>query len=583
MKKIPLNFISLGLLLVSVLVLHGVHNVRAQTDADIQEACDGFKYNGTQLMEDLFEDAAGSADLDVVNIFKNMFGQSKTPKVEDLYLSIYKKVRAEPEDTAVRATAEDYQFTQEQMCAVLGGSFAPIASMNENEVVPITEAMDILAEMQETYRDHLAEAQMAQEMLMDSYMREIFANGDTGDSGFDVLYDMEIIEYLLFGEAGYETSSSEGDETDETANDDGSDEETPSESPESTSDDGTDASTEESPAESTTSTTEQEKDEAVAPSSCDADPGLQSAFAAVVPEPSEEEPASDSSDPSTDTPDTSGDGTPEDVAETTPDVILPAPANDWTSPEVCDSVFCLFINFVNRPDSSYTKADNCIQCHVQYIVEALEETLSQSLTLGKVSGNIMEPPVCKNDLLLSLTQIDLNLFLIPMPIQTPPANDIVTGLGFCDGIKDFMGDKDPYKLSIQNLFDGDKGTGGVCGVDPDTLVDKKLTEEELAKLRSYGNGIENAMKDATTRSENGTSVNELLTQALNDYDAHMDEFEKTFEDSYTVTRSGAQNTLYQSLGDEMDQMTNYFRAFYESISMTQAVTEKLKNNFKPVP
>jgi len=582
-----LNLISLGLLVSCALLFHGMVGVRAQdsqTDADIQEACDGFKYNGSQLMEDLFDDASVDVDIDVVNIFKNMFGQSKTPKVKDLYLSIYKKVKAEPEDTAMRATAEEYQFTQEQMCAVLGGSFAPIASMNENEVVSITEAEDILSEMQEAYHDNLAEAQVAQEMLMDSYTREIFSNGDTGDSGFDVIYDLEIIEYILFGEAGYETSSSEEEETPEATDDNESEEESPPVSSESSLSEETDASTEETPAESTTSTSEEEKDEAVVPSSCDADPGLQSAFADVVPETPEpeEETAPVSPDTSTDTPDASGEGASQEPEESSPDVIVAAAPSDWSSPEVCDSVFCLFINFTNRPDPSYTEADNCINCHVEYIIKALEDTLSQSLTLGKVSGNLMEPPVCKNDLLLSLTQIDLNLFLIPMPIQTPPGDDIVQGLSFCDSIKDFMDDKDPYNFSLQNLFNGDEeGNGGVCGVDPDTLADKELTDEELAELENYGNGMEDALKDATTRSGSLTSVNELFTEALNDYDTHLAEFEKTFEDSYTVARSGAQNTLYQDLGTEMDQMTNYFKDFYESISLSQKVMEELKTKLKP--
>lgn len=582
--------------------MHGLSPVRAQddsTDADIQEACDSYNYNNSQLLDDLFDAASINTDIEFVNIFGQ--GNPEKPKVKDLYLAIYKKVKTEPEGEALKATAEEYQFTQTQMCGVLGGDLAPIASLYEGENLSTTEAIDAWIDIKQDYEDNLADKKLEQEMFLDSYTREIFANGDTGDSSFDVLYDLEIIEYLLFGESGYSTESTEEEsiepeDSEDTETSEG--EEASSEEPASST--SSQSEGEESETEETSTTeaepaaaTETEEEEPVTPASCTVASELQNAFLAVVPEEAltdetaEDEITEETPETGEEIPVANGETESESSADTDsadssePDAILTAEPNDWTSPEVCDSVFCLFINFENREDPSYTKTDNCISCHLKYIVKALEDTTSQSLTLGKVSGNLMEPPVCKNDLLLSLTKIDLNLFLIPMPIQTPPQGDIVQGLGFCDSIRDFMDDEDAYDFSLKNLFDGnEKGEGGICGIDPDS-ISETLSDDETEQLRNYGNGMEDALKDATTRSATLASVNELFNAALNDYNEHMEEFEQAFEDSYTLTRAGTQNELYQDLGIEMDQMTNYFSAFYESIQLTQKVAEELKTKLKP--
>lgn len=582
-----INVFSLSLLVLSGWIWNGMTGVSAQDDSVTQGLCDGYRLNADQLTEDIFEAASVNVNIQFADIFG---GTPKKPEIKNLYLNIYKMVKQEPADDALKATAEEYQYTQTEMCAILGGSLSLVA-MTYEENLDVNEINEIISEIQETYQKNFNDAQEEQEMFLDSYSKEIFANGDTGDSSFDVLYDLEIIEYLLFGEDGYSTGSDDasdsGDDEDEDEEEASGDEETETSTDSEVTSTETETTTESSEEETEDPSAEEEvttdEEEPLNPAACNADAGLQAALADIAPAESDETEALTENEDENTTPEIDEDETvevdegdltsvekaEERIAEST---LVAATPSDWTRPELCGEIFCLFVNFINHPETSYQTSDNCIKCHLDYIVKTLDETVSKGLIPGKVSGNLMEPAICKKEFVASLSLIDLNFIAIPMPLSTPPADDLVTGLNFCDEMGDFIDEEENYDLLVRELF---KDT---CGADGESS--SELTEEQKYEIEKFGEELNRRMKAVNMRSDDNATLDEILEQAVADHQEELLRFEASFENSRTHAQFGAQTDFFEAMSYEMDQMNNYFLSFQKSISLTQGVAEKLRIKLK---
>ena len=106
---------------------------------------------------------------------------------------------------------------------------------------------------------------------------------------------------------------------------------------------------------------------------------------------------------------------------------LAAPKGDYSAPALCDEIICISIEFIMKPVKAYfSKTDNCIQCHVQYINEGMQKTLSHSLIPAKASGNLVESGLCKKAAGTALGKIGMNVIFTTVPVITPAKDDLVT-------------------------------------------------------------------------------------------------------------------------------------------------------------
>lgn len=601
-----LHWLSISMLILSVLIL-GTASVTAQ-DSDAPEP---------SMDEQIVGDAAHPA-----NIFG---GTQQKPEVKNLYKSVYKSIKVDSDRVARQRTAEHYQYSETEMTAILNGDLG-LLRRTQPKAVNYDDLLKLIDKMQATYQKEFNKEQLHQNLFLDSYPQEIFVNGDTSDSGFDVVYDLEILELLLFGDentsssggggggglpefpslpdsdSGSETagpgpssSSSpplpEPSETPETSGPETSSE-PESTSPETSVDPTPSPTPSETPAETTSETTSvhdplHEEDGSLNPNACAVDPSFQAMFQAAVPETvadtdAEVPPAvdtgegapttgdSDSGDSETtgdseDSGNASGDASPKKPSPKPSYIredgsvesnLSPKEAADWAdAPSVCNKIFCLKVRFTNRPDAQYEETTNCIQCHVQYIVKVLRETTSQSLSPGKVSGNLMEPATCKKSLFSG--GVSLNFIPIAMPIKTPAASQLVTGVDLSENFEDFL--------------------ETAWGVDFAKSAKPGKTQGDKAKT-STGGALDDALKYQTTISTPGDNQLEIYEKALATYDKHIEEIRQKFKDSYTAAQFNVSTDFYESLRYEMDQMNFYFQSFRAAIEMAQEVVEERKNN-----
>jgi hypothetical protein len=546
--------------------------------------------------------SGGSSSL--VNTFG---GTPQRPEVKDLYKSIYKMLKVQPQSSAILKTAEHYEYNANDMQAILKGDIGVLQD-TQPAIGNYEALLALFDEMKATHENFLEDEQFQTHMFLDTYPQEIFVNGRTDDSGFDVVYDLEIIELILFGDESTSEGGASGGglpsfpggiPSEDSASlplsgpspdgGDGGDSASTSTSEDSSSISEEETAIENISDESLTETAETsdpnddfllEDNGSLNPLACEADSGLQAAFNDAIPEETQSNDGDDDTNVDADAGgyedgNASGDGDgetslPERYDPAHPPYVMerpdgtlyidsplkPATPADWSGPpNLCGDIFCLEIKFTNRPDVKYSETANCVQCHVQYIVKTLRDTTAQSLTPGKVSGNLMEPSTCKKSLFNS--GVSLNFIPIAMPIKTPDATGLITGVNLVENFGDFMED--------------------ALGVDFAKTTDSSKTKGKDIKS-TKGDGLDQAILYQNTMSASGDSQQQIYEEALATYDRKQEEIRLKFEESYTAAKFDSSTDFYQSMRYEMDQMNFYFQSFRTSIQLSQEVVEQRKND-----
>ncbi len=101
------------------------------------------------------------------------------------------------------------------------------------------------------------------------------------------------------------------------------------------------------------------------------------------------------------------------------DDIEPAPGHDWNVTIPCNQIFCIEIEFVDTEDGRglYKSNDNCVACHMQYMLANMDLLLAKTLTPSKAPGNLMESGKCKKGFLG--IKPNINIYPIKKPIPSP--------------------------------------------------------------------------------------------------------------------------------------------------------------------
>ncbi len=402
----------------------------------------------------------------------NSFGATDPKDVgKNLYLMIYKSTQTKPMETAIKATAEQYGLPPERMSLILMGDITPI--MERSPMMRVDEAIRIYNSMLATYNDRKNTADLQATISAKIEPNEMFADGDLSNGGFDLINDLNNIEIILFKKndpvtfGGQYSPSEEEDEgagtgAGTTPGSQSGGQEMPLDISGTPSGSGSESPTGTTPTipakkpaiENPFETGDEDKSGIFAgginPNQCFASQGIDQALENFVAEAADnpklqstfvKKPdgsgTGDGKTPNGGPTGGSGTGTGSATNIDIPflDSAVPpaipeppaAPPDDYNTPPLCDDIICVTLEFIEKPaTAAFNKTDNCIQCHVQFINESLQKTISHSLIPAKATGNLGESGLCKNAAGTSLGAVGMNVSVNFVPVITPVKDDLIT-------------------------------------------------------------------------------------------------------------------------------------------------------------
>jgi len=125
--------------------------------------------------------------------------QTKTAIAQNMYLEIYKEINNKPQESAAKSTSSKYKMTEDQINKIMKeGDLSPITKDQKNATVD--QVFLQYKKMANDYNSALETENLRSELEMQTKPSEIFMDGDTSNSEFDVLYDLTIIEVILFNQ-----------------------------------------------------------------------------------------------------------------------------------------------------------------------------------------------------------------------------------------------------------------------------------------------------------------------------------------------------------------------------------------------
>lgn len=218
---------------------------------------------------------------------------------------------------------------------------------------------------------------------------------------------------------------------------------------------------------------------------------------------------------------------------------------DWTRSLPCGDVFCITVELVDGNDDpvatgNLAPTDNCVACHIAYINQAMTATTDHSLVPGKVSKNWFEDATCKEA--GNRINLDFNVYAIKKSIDLDPGDDIDSAP---------QKNIDDLKNTLIHLgaFPSKGAPGTVLGKKPEDLECESLLN--LTQLT----GSSQTVGDAQTQCEE--AANQLQEELVAVYD------QSQFEGMH-----GEQSTLYEQVAAELYKMALTFRNFQEQIQAT---------------
>jgi len=436
---------------------------------------------------------------------ENLIEEAKKAKREavaqDMYLDVYQKLTLEPAKKAAKEAGKKLKMSGDDVNKVISeGNLGPILSKKEDET--IAQLTTKYQKMYTEFYSTLETENLRSDLENKINPTEVFKDGDTSNSDFDILYDLTVIEVILFNESSI--SSYGGDFI--MPDFDFSDPDELAELEELFGD------------EEDEEIIEKEEDEFTALECLEGDNNLQNALDAY-------EDSQTGAD---------GDGSDADDGIIYDESGFPlAEPDDWPANFLCPegAPFCINIEFDFKGGKVFTKSDNCIACHVQNINKEIDKMLAKPLSANKVAGNLFEVPKCKS----SFTNLGANMNVITIAVPPPKqANtDMYVKLNIEKEWLKFQEAYDPFK------FD----TG-------DTEVPEQNVQDRASRK-----AVSNASPDAT--------LTEIVNKANNVVQGKTQESTSTQTVKQTGLQTEIQNKQFQTLVEELDAWKQYFDSMKE--------------------
>ncbi|MEK7544597.1 MAG: hypothetical protein AAB551_00525, partial [Patescibacteria group bacterium] len=534
---------------------------------------------------------------------------------QDLYLKMYQSKVYAPDVAVTHEMAQAYGLSLHDMENVLNGSVTPLLqSKKYSKTFSQDQAFTMAYNIQKTFSEKLAIANLKSEFDSQTVPTEIFANGDLSDSGFDLLSDLDIIEYYLFVDKtpnavnktlppgktkpsknsppkisqSQQTSFPENGHSRLLAAN-------------SIFDSGFNVIASASSPASLTVNPFTQQTQCVVPNAVDTaitnyhnqpgngeKPGNKPSGTNSLSSSGSSGSDSNSSgmngtfsngDASDGAPgqDVPADSAPDNdpfinppELETTP--VSPATSDFPMDPSLCgdfsDSTvvyhkefstnannkafasFCFLISEKMRNYSSFYPQKPCINCTISAMNQAFKETVSHSLIPSKLTGNIFESAKCKDGVNLS-NLLDLNIFIVPMPILTPPKYGAYEGRDITREFDLFAKKYLPLSQAQKDQKKSDDPAAEILHETEDELLEKQATSQCL----SYGS-------TDMTQVDLLNCVNEIVASEKGKTASSVSEQSDQVELQVS-------SELYQPVAQELEQMRTFFQIFKNTFSEIQ--------------
>lgn len=415
--------------------------------------------------------------------WKTIFSNKATPG-KNLYKFVGSNLIVKPESEAIKTIASIYNLTPQEAEAAVNGS---IAVLFNNTATPdnlsTEQAYKMQSDIMADYQSLKELFDIQQEIDTSVLPTEMFANGDLQDSGFDLIYDLNVMEKILFDSVTDVTSgrplpSSQG------ALKSFIDAAPPVKiEPKAPASDGNKVAIKSSgpPGSAAQKAEIQVGDDIIEAPVLDEDVCPEdNAFADSLDKFDKENPPGSEHNPSGKSggdagKPSQGDGSSADSSsdkdKDSASKVAPAPKanygggfcgeipDDPSSPEFATLggadnpaaaagamgfsvkvALCLTVELV-KEKAVATGTTNCIRCEVDKINEAFNKTLSHSLIPNKTTGNIFESATCKKSF---GTHISFKFHLVANPLPASPADDLIFGKNILAEWNKFVDRYKPY-------------------------------------------------------------------------------------------------------------------------------------------
>lgn len=524
---------------------------------------------------------AGNKGLD----WGQSFGATDPKEVgQNMYLMIYQKTQSNTLSDAINATAAQYGLPPERMSLILGGNIKPI--LERSPLMRVEEAVNIYNQMIATYNEKKDSLQLEATIKAKVEPNEMFADNDLDNSGFDLINDLNNIEIILFKKndlvtfgAPYEGEEGTGESTGTSTASSTGTPATPGEipvdisgpPPGGTGGEEESAATGGGPGEKPQNPfaqTDEDKSGVFAgginPNQCFANQDLDKALENFVDEAAKNDKLKSTFKPKPDQPAEDGQGTGSTTSGTGGadiDVDVPivednsanqevpeAPPGDYSSPSLCDDIICISLEFIEKPaTASFSSSDNCIQCHVQFINEALKKTISHSLIPAKATGNLGESGLCKNASGDALGAIGMNISINVVPVVTPPKDDLMTVGNIADEWDKFAAQNGAWNYNETKRRQAASKSGNTT---PQAPIMSDLERMLIVEIANAPDG-QNLATSMAKASDSYVAQQKKEAQEMLVAEIAKDAFNEV-------------DTL-KALEDEMKQMNKYFDGFQKQI------------------
>lgn len=444
---------------------------------------------------------------------------------KDLYEKIYKTVNLDAENITKKTIANKYGLTESQVHGLVRGGDISVL-INKNKQLSLEKVSAQYQKIVQDFNDELEMTTLKGDLEATVKPSEIFSDGDTSNSDFDLIYDLNIIEILLFNETS--------------ANDFGKKFESPAVNITNKTDDemmedlfGDDEENDD------IDSNEDKYENNTNPMACLSDNNnLQDAV--------------DNFDEKQDSGNAEGSDTEEEIAVDS-DNFPAADPDPWDAETLCPdgAPYCLEISFDMKEAKVYQKSENCTACHVQNINKALDELLQKPLSPNKLTGNILEVSKCKS----SFTNLPANMKIITMavPMKQPQNKDVFFTSDLAAEWQKFNERYKPFWYS---------------------KTDESKTADQAAQRQTIG---DTATKKALDNAPDDTTLADIAKRTS---DAITGTNDKIVADTNQKTREEqAQNqgTRYQLLINELTAMNKHFANIKEKFDKMKTPCTNISN------
>lgn len=515
MKKILL-YISAFLLLIIILVK--IQAILATTYAAEPDSSD----NGHTkvVIEELVEEAKKD---------------KRKIVAKDMYLKIYKSTNIDPEDKAMKTVAKKFGLTESQAVGMIkGGDLSTLIKRQQFQSLETIQAQ--YATIYNKFQAELDKENIKSELEAAVTPSEIFSDGDTSNSEFDLIYDLNIIEIILFNETTANAFGGDFDFPDFDYTDEEEEEAIKElfEEPEEEIEEIEEVEEEEEIVEA-------EEREGINPLTCfEEDEALQDSMSTFEEEEEEEEEkkAEEKAADIEDLDEEDKDEKEEEEEEEFPS----ADPGDWPKKFLCpdEAFFCIELEFDIAEAKLYQKSDNCIACHVQKINEALDKVLQKPLSANKLSGNMFEVPKCKSS--FKNLPVNMKIITVAVPPPQPQNQDIFFQADIAKEWQKFNERYKPFwykKTEKAEKEDETKPTPTVenravrrairsAGPDPTQENVHARTEKAITAKQNETNKDVRIKRQETT-AENQNTYYQVIIKELATMNTYFERMKETFE------------------------------------------------------